>query len=75
MNFDKYWSPNHEVSLFKGIPMEMYTPEICAKIRKIVGPFRVKFRGPRPASSRRDILNRRAGCLKEDAITFTVYKR
>lgn len=69
--FDSFWSPEDEMSVFKGIPISLYTPDTMAKIRKVAGPVRVKFRGPRPAG--RTPSQRRATCLRKDAVTFSVY--
>lgn len=63
-------------SVFKGIPIRKYTPKTRELIRKIVGqPVRFKFRGPRPAKYGRSPYTRQSGCLKEDAVTFSVYLR
>lgn len=73
---ENFESPPWEISLYKKIPIREYTPEAMEFIREIVGhPLRVKFRGPRPEKYNRSIISRRAGCLKEDAVTFTVYYR
>lgn len=71
-----YRSPPWETSLYKGIPMDKYTPAKLDVIREIVGhPIRIKFRGPRPANSGRSAVARQGTCLKSNAKTFTVYAR
>lgn len=68
-------SPPWEVSLYKKIPMAKYNRESMKLIREIVGePVRVLFRGPRPATSGRSIVTRQSSCLKQDAVTFSVYR-
>ena len=73
MNFSVFASPRGERSLLKGIPMCIYSKSLMDELRAKFGPVRVKFRGPRPASSGRYLTTRRATCLKKDAVTFTVY--
>lgn len=71
-----YRSPPWETSLYKKIPMSKYSRESMQVIREVVGkPLRVRFRGPRPADSGRSVFNRQSSCLKQDAVTFTVYFR
>jgi len=68
-------SPPWEVSLYKKIPMVKYNRESIKLIREIVGePIRVRFRGPRPANSGRSFVTRQSSCLKQDAVTFAVYR-
>ena len=74
-----YSSPPWETSLYKKIPMSKYTPEKIRVIREIVGkPLKIRFRGPR--NTTKDIMGRsthtrQSSCLKENAVTFTVYCR
>lgn len=69
-------SPPWEVSLYKKIPIAKYSKDTMKLIRLVVGrPLRVKFRGPRPWSPNRSATTRQSTCLKQDAITFTVYAR
>ena len=74
-----YSSPPWETSLYKKIPMSKYTPEKIQVIREIVGkPLKIRFRGPR--NTTKDIMGRsthtrQSSCLKENAVTFTVYCR
>lgn len=75
LNLKDFYSPSF-YSLYKGIPMFKYTPETRKLIRKVVGqPVRFKFRGPRPKKYGRSAQTRQAGCLKEDAVSFSVYLR
>jgi hypothetical protein len=68
-------SPPWETSLYKKIPIVKYNRESIKLIREIVGgPVRVLFRGPRPANSGRSSVNRQSNCLKQDAVTFTIYR-
>jgi len=63
-------------SVYKGIPMFYYTPETRKLIRSVVGqPVRFRFRGPRPKKYGRTPYTRQISCLKEDAVTFSVYLR
>lgn len=71
-------SPPWETSLYKGIPMDKYTPEKIKVIREIVGrPLKIRFRGPRntAADTGRTSHTRQSSCLKVSAKTFTVYCR
>lgn len=70
-DFSPFFSRRPEASVLKGIPMSMYNADILNEIRSFAGPIRVKFRGPRPAGRTRS--QRRATCLKKDAVTFSVY--
>ena len=73
-----YSSPPWETSLYKNIPMDKYTPEKIKVIRSIVGkPLKVRFRGPRNTvrDMGRSFHTRQSTCLKENAVTFTVYVR
>ncbi len=72
MDFTPFFSRRPEASVFKGIPMVMYNDTVLNEIRSFAGPIRVKFRGPRPAGFRTR-SQRRATCLKQDAVTFSVY--
>lgn len=72
MNYFNYASPPWETSVIKGVPMALYDTKA---LRKEFGSFYVKFRGPRPAHPGRSRSTRQAGCLKRDAVTFTVYKK
>jgi hypothetical protein len=71
-------SPPWETSLFKGIPMDKYTPDKLKVIKEIVGkPLKIRFRGPRNtvADTGRTSHTRQSSCLKVNAKTFTVYCR
>ena len=73
-----YSSPPWETSVYKGIPMSKCTPEKIKVIREIVGkPLKIRYRGPR--NTTRDMVRsshtRQSSCLKENAVTFTVYCR
>jgi len=73
-----YSSPPWETSVYKGIPMSKCTPEKIKVIREIVGrPLKIRYRGPR--NTTRDMVRsshtRQSSCLKENAVTFTVYYR
>jgi hypothetical protein len=69
-------SPPWFTSLYKDIPISKYSEKTRKLIRNVVGqPVRFKFRGPRPAKYGRSATTRQSGCLKEDAVTFTVYTR
>ena len=73
-----YSSPPWETSLYKNIPMDKYSPEKIKVIRSIVGkPLKVRFRGPRNTvkDMGRSFHTRQSTCLKENAVTFTVYVR
>lgn len=75
LNLKDFSSPGF-YSLYKGIPMFKYTPKTRKLIRSVVGqPVRFKFRGPRPAKYGRSPYTRQSSCLKEDAVTFSVYLR
>lgn len=75
LNLKDFSSPGF-YSLYKGIPMFKYTPETRKLIRSVIGqPVRFKFRGPRPAKYGRSSYTRQSSCLKEDAVTFSVYLR
>jgi hypothetical protein len=75
LNLNDFNSPGF-YSLYKGIPMSKYTPKTRKLIREVVGqPLRFKFRGPRPQKYGRTFSTRQSGCLKEDAVTFSVYLR
>ena len=71
-------SPPWETSLYKGIPMTKCTPDNIKLIAQIVGqPLKIRYRGPR--NTTRDMVRsthtRQSSCLKENAVTFTVYYR
>ena len=69
-------SPPWFTSIYKDIPISKYSKKTRNLIRNIVGqPVRFKFRGPRPAKYGRSYIARQSGCLKEDAVTFSVYLR
>ena len=73
-----YSSPPWETSVYKGIPMSKCTPEKIKVIREIIGkPLKLRYRGPR--NTTRDMVRsshtRQSSCLKENAVTFTVYYR
>ena len=73
-----FQSPPWETSLYKKIPMSKYTPEKIRVIREIIGkPLKLRYRGPR--NTTRDMVRsshtRQSSCLKENAVTFTVYYR
>lgn len=71
-------SPPWETSLYKGIPMDKYSPEKIKMIREIVGrPIKIRFRGPRNTAfdRGRTTYTRQSSCLKVSAKTFTVYCR
>ena len=73
-----YSSPPWETSVYKNIPMNKYSPDKIKVIREIVGkPLKIRFRGPR--NTTRDMVRsshtRQSSCLKENAVTFTVYCR
>ena len=73
-----YSSPPWETSVYKGIPMSKCTPDKIKVIREIVGrPLKIRYRGPR--NTTRDMVRsshtRQSSCLKENAVTFTVYYR
>jgi hypothetical protein len=58
--------------------MSKYTPEKIRVIREIVGkPLKIRFRGPRNTTKDmgRSTHTRQSSCLKENAVTFTVYCR
>ena len=75
MHLQDFSSPGF-YSLYKGIPMSKYTPKTRKLIREVVGqPLQFKFRGPRPQKYGRTFHTRQSGCLKEDAVTFSVYLR
>jgi hypothetical protein len=75
MKLKDFRSPEN-TSLYKGIPIAKYTKETRKLIRKVVGqPVRFKFRGPRPARPGRSAYTRQCGCIKVDAVTFSVYLR
>jgi hypothetical protein len=75
LNLNDFRSPGF-YSLFKGIPIVKYNSKTRKLIRSVVGqPVRFKFRGPRPAKYGRSSYTRQSGCLKEDAVTFSVYLR
>jgi hypothetical protein len=77
-----FYAPNHEAALLKGIPMEMeYVVRGILKAHGI--KHRIKFRGPRRTgwytTNDKQVYYRgrataQATCLKEDAVTFSVYE-
>jgi hypothetical protein len=76
LNLNDFRSPGSETSVFKKIPMVKYSTKTRKLIRSVVGqPVRFKFRGPRPQKHGRSSHTRQCGCLKEDAVTFSVYLR
>jgi hypothetical protein len=76
LNLNDFRSPGSETSVFKKIPMVKYSTKTRKLIRNLLGqPVRFKFRGPRPQKYGRSGQTRQAGCLKEDAVTFSVYLR
>ena len=73
-----YSSPPWETSLYKNIPIDKYSPDKIKVIREIVGkPLKIRFRGPRNTTKDmgRSTHTRQSSCLKENAVTFTVYYR
>ena len=73
-----YNSPPWETSVYKNIPMNKYSPDKIKVIREIVGkPLKIRFRGPRNTTKDmgRSTHTRQSSCLKENAVTFTVYCR
>jgi hypothetical protein len=73
-----YSSPPWETSVYKGIPMSKCTSDKLEVIREIVGrPLKLRFRGPRNTTKDmgRSTHTRQSSCLKENAVTFTVYCR
>lgn len=73
-----YSSPPWETSLYKNIPMNKYSSNKIKVIREIVGrPLKIRFRGPRNTTKDmgRSTHTRQSSCLKENAVTFTVYYR
>ena len=73
-----YSSPPWETSVYKNIPMNKYSPDKIKVIREIVGkPLKIRFRGPRNTTKDmgRSTHTRQSSCLKENAVTFTVYYR
>ena len=73
-----YSSPPWETSLYKNIPIDKYSPYKIKVIREIVGkPLKIRFRGPRNTTKDmgRSTHTRQSSCLKENAVTFTVYCR
>ena len=64
--FKQYLSPEVENSWFKGLPIHLLDP--AKKQLRILGKFRVRFRGPR-----HDLM--RAYCRKENAKTFAIYPK
>jgi len=73
-----YSSPPWETSLYKNIPIDKYSPDKIKVIREIVGkPLKIRFRGPRNTTKDmgRSTHTRQSSCLKENAVTFTVYCR
>lgn len=75
MNLNQYQSPPWESSLYKGIPIELYSPKLRAELRAVVGPgLYVKFRGPRPVDGRSQVA-RQGTCLQRYAKTVSVYQK
>lgn len=75
MNLYNYSSPPWETSLYKGIPIGAFTPALRAELKAALGPgMYVKYRGPRPDTGRTR-LARQGTCLKQDAVTVTVYQK
>ena len=68
----QYQSPPWETSILKGVPIALYDPKA---LRERFGPIYVMFRGPRPARPGRTANSRQSMCVKQDAITFTVYRK
>lgn len=81
----QYRSPENEVSLVKGVPINLYSRDLMKGLRNVFGPgLTVMFRGPR---AYRNLPYRKAWwghvqyrpgqsyCLKRDAVTFAVYRR
>lgn len=61
-------------ALFSNLPIE-YLDEIRSGLNIAGIKTKIRYRGPRNtiADQKRSRVNRRAGCLKENAVTFTVY--
>ena len=62
--FKQYLSPECENSWFKGLPIDRL--EHARQQLRILGGFRIRFRGPRLDAMR-------AYCRKSDARTFAIY--
>ena len=77
----QYLSPANETSVFKGLPMSLYTPEVRRALRAIVSKTtgkrtQFKFRGPRNTPldlATRNRRNRQSGCTMTSATSFAVY--
>ena len=70
---EKYSSPSKESSIYKGIPISVYTKANRKLIREMHGRVIFKFRGPRLGKGRsRQAMQ--ATCLREQATSFAVYR-
>jgi hypothetical protein len=71
-----YRAPKNESAVYKSIPMTKYTAESRKVIREVIGKtVRFVFRGPRRFDYNRFPQTRQAGCIKANAVTFSVYIR
>ena len=69
-------APESESAIYKNIPMTKYTAESRKVIREVVGKtVRFVFRGPRRFDYSRSVYTRQASCIKDNALTFSVYLR
>lgn len=69
-------APDYESAVYKNIPMTKYTAENRKLIREVIGKtVRFVFRGPRRFDYDRFPQTRQAGCIKANAVTFSVYIR
>jgi len=69
-------APESESAIYKNIPMAKYTAESRKVIREVVGKtVRFVFRGPRRFDYGRSVYTRQASCIKDSALTFSVYLR
>jgi hypothetical protein len=70
-----YYSGLYKRSMFHGIPMSKYD-EVRKTVKLSGAKVRYRFRGPRNTvlDRGRGAQAKQAGCLKANAVTFSIYK-
>lgn len=73
INFIQYVVPGR-TALLTNVPMNQL--ETVRKLYQLAGArIKVRYRGPRAGDRGRSPFNRRGSCLKDRALTFSVYHR
>lgn len=71
VDLKNYVSPKYETSYYKNVPIQYL--DIARSILKSHGfTCKIRYRGPRKNDGRNS-FNKRSTCLKQNAVTFTVY--